>query len=99
MKVDVVRAWKDARYRRSLTPEQRAKLPQNPAGLVELTDDDLRAASGLAGGRTEPPMTTALTCTQYTFGGWKGCGCFPMTTAPTCTQYTFLGWKACGCRK
>jgi mersacidin/lichenicidin family type 2 lantibiotic len=30
--LDVVRAWKDEGYRRSLTPEQLARLPQNPAG-------------------------------------------------------------------
>ena len=31
---DIVRAWKDAEYRRSLSPEARALLPENPAGAI-----------------------------------------------------------------
>ncbi len=44
--LDVVRAWKDEEYRMSLTPAQRAALPENPAGPVELTDADLTASGG-----------------------------------------------------
>jgi mersacidin/lichenicidin family type 2 lantibiotic len=46
MEFDIVRAWKDARYRQSLTSEQQAKLPENPAGLYELTDADLETVQG-----------------------------------------------------
>lgn len=92
---DVVRAWKDARYRRSLSPEQRAMLPENPAGLVELTDDELRIAGGLNGSGGGGLMTTAWNCTLYSFAGWKACGCGHPTTAPTCTAYSYQGWLAC----
>jgi mersacidin/lichenicidin family type 2 lantibiotic len=91
---DVIRAWKDAQYRRSLSPAQLARLPENPAGLVELSDDKLKAASGMAGG---PVMTTAINCTLYSFGNWRACGCGVATTAINCTKYTFQGWVACGC--
>ena len=91
---DVVRAWKDAKYRRSLTDEQRAMLPANPAGPVELSDDELKMAGGLASG-VGPVLTTALTCTMYSFLGWKACGCGIGTTAPTCTNFSFKGWLAC----
>jgi mersacidin/lichenicidin family type 2 lantibiotic len=64
-KVDVVRAWKDAKYRRSLSSEQLADLPLNPAGRVELSDDKMRNASGLQGEATI--MTTAWFCTLYTY--------------------------------
>lgn len=94
-KLDVVRAWRDARYRRSLSAAQLAQLPPHPAGLVELTDDELKTASGLAGGGG--PETTAPNCTLYSFAGWKACGCGVATTAPTCTVFTFQGWVACGC--
>ncbi len=94
--IDVVRAWKDPAYRRSLTPEQLASLPEHPAGMVELSDDQLSNASGAAA-KPGPIQTTALTCTQHTFGGWKACGCGVFTTAINCTNYTFQGWKACGC--
>ena len=92
---DVVRAWKDAKYRRGLSPEQLARLPENPAGLVELSDEKLKSASGLGGG--DPIMTTAINCTLYSFGGWIACGCGIGTTAINCTNYTFQGWQACGC--
>jgi len=45
-KVDVIRAWKDEAYRASLTEEERAQLPANPAGVVEINDDYLRGVSG-----------------------------------------------------
>ena len=43
---DIVRAWKDAEYRRTLSPEQRAQIPAHPAGLIELADADLDQVSG-----------------------------------------------------
>jgi mersacidin/lichenicidin family type 2 lantibiotic len=90
--IDVARAWRDPKYRRSLTEEQRAALPENPAGLVELSDDDLRVAGG-----SFPIVTTALTCTMATFLGLGGCACVPITTAPICTIFTFRKWVGCGC--
>jgi mersacidin/lichenicidin family type 2 lantibiotic len=82
--LDVIRAWKDASYRRSLSSEQLQTLPGNPAGPTELTDDELKAASGLALG-TEAIITTAIDCTICTFHNWKACGCVPETTAINCT--------------
>jgi len=67
--IDVVRAWKDAAYRESLEAEQRSALPVNPAGWVELSDDELKAASGLAG----IIVTTFKTCTEYTFHRFHCC--------------------------
>ncbi len=64
-KVDVVRAWKDAKYRRSLSPDELATLPLNPAGRVELSDEKMRTASGLTGEATI--VTTAWFCTLYTY--------------------------------
>ncbi|MCA9190010.1 MAG: mersacidin/lichenicidin family type 2 lantibiotic [Pirellulaceae bacterium] len=40
-KVDVVRAWKDRSYRNSLSDDERAALPANPAGMMELSDEEL----------------------------------------------------------
>jgi mersacidin/lichenicidin family type 2 lantibiotic len=36
--VDVARAWRDAEYRDSLSAEQRAQLPPNPAGNMDVKD-------------------------------------------------------------
>ena len=57
---DIVRAWKDAEYRQSLSAEEQALLPEHPAGAIELTDEELHQ---VAGGGTTPfncpqPQTT-----------------------------------------
>ena len=44
--VDVVRAWKDAEYRAGLSEAERAALPENPAGLMELSNDELEGIEG-----------------------------------------------------
>ena len=45
--LDVIRGWKDEDYRRSLSHEQRAMLPEHPAGVIELSDEEMDAAGGL----------------------------------------------------
>ena len=44
--IDVIRAWEDPEYRKSLSAEERAKLPANPVGEIELTEDDLTEIRG-----------------------------------------------------
>lgn len=53
---DIIRAWKDADYRNSLSASERAALPAHPAGLVEIRDEDVE---GVAGG------TATTNCTQW----------------------------------
>jgi mersacidin/lichenicidin family type 2 lantibiotic len=60
--LNVIRAWKDAKYRRTLSAAEQARLPDNPAGPVELTDSDLRRAGGYGGG-DGMLQTTIITCT------------------------------------
>ncbi|HET9228978.1 MAG TPA: mersacidin/lichenicidin family type 2 lantibiotic [Thermoanaerobaculia bacterium] len=45
-KLDVVRAWRDEEYRNSLSAEERAALPENPAGIATISDETLRSISG-----------------------------------------------------
>ena len=45
-KLDIVRAWKDEEYFNKLSESERSLLPQNPAGVIELTDQDLLQAEG-----------------------------------------------------
>jgi mersacidin/lichenicidin family type 2 lantibiotic len=40
--VNIIRAWKDPAYRRSLTEEQRAALPAHPAGVIEFRVQELQ---------------------------------------------------------
>ncbi len=62
--IDVVRAWKDEEYRSSLSEAQRDQLPENPAGLINLTDETI---NGVVGGWTFP-WSRVLTATAE-------CGC------------------------
>ncbi|GCE22801.1 mersacidin/lichenicidin family type 2 lantibiotic [Dictyobacter kobayashii] len=47
--IDIVRAWTDEAYRRSLRPSDLAQLPANPAGEIELIDADLATICGGTG--------------------------------------------------
>jgi mersacidin/lichenicidin family type 2 lantibiotic len=44
--VNVIRAWKDESYRLSLSEAERALLPENPAGLVDIKEDELDQVNG-----------------------------------------------------
>lgn len=56
-KVNVVRAWKDATYRNSLSREQFAQLPANPAGkiVVSRLPEDVNTAFTLTVARLLGP--------------------------------------------
>ena len=56
---DIIRAWKDPSYRKGLSSAELAALPENPAGKVELTDDELDGSDTLL-------ATTYATCTCTT---------------------------------
>jgi mersacidin/lichenicidin family type 2 lantibiotic len=46
MEIDIIRVWKDKRYRNSLSTEQKALLPENPIGFAELSDEELDLVTG-----------------------------------------------------
>lgn len=74
--LDIVRSWKDPRYRRGLSAQQLQTLPEHPAGPAMLTDQELKAAGGLMlEDDFSIPVTTAPECTLWTFHSWKNCGC------------------------
>jgi len=77
-KLDIVRAWKDEEYCDSLSDTQRASLPQNPAGVIELTDAQLSAA----GGGNQEILTTIITLPI--------CPTFYMCSLTVCLTYTAL---------
>jgi mersacidin/lichenicidin family type 2 lantibiotic len=62
-KVDIVRAWKDDAYLASLSEAERALVPSNPAGTVELTDEELE---GIAGGLLGDSYGATSCCTYNT---------------------------------
>lgn len=52
MPIDIVRAWTDETYRRSLPLDALAQLPDHPSGQIELLDADLATICGGSGGPT-----------------------------------------------
>jgi mersacidin/lichenicidin family type 2 lantibiotic len=68
----IIRAWKSPGYRNALSPAELAALPPNPAGAVEISDEDLGKVAG--GGR--PP--TAVCSLTETYCCWTlRCGTLP----------------------
>jgi mersacidin/lichenicidin family type 2 lantibiotic len=45
---DIIRAWKDADYRQSLSEDEQALLPEHPAGVIELHAGDLEQVTRAA---------------------------------------------------
>jgi mersacidin/lichenicidin family type 2 lantibiotic len=43
---NVIKAWKNQAYRNSLSAAERAALPVNPAGSIEISDEDLGKVAG-----------------------------------------------------
>ncbi len=43
---EIINAWRDEDYSSSLSEEQRSQLPENPAGMVELSDEDMEIIAG-----------------------------------------------------
>ncbi len=62
MSVDIIRAWKDEEYRQSLSTEQLQQLPANPAGLIELSDEDMSSVSGGCTTCGNPLHTPIIQC-------------------------------------
>ncbi|HEV2853041.1 MAG TPA: mersacidin/lichenicidin family type 2 lantibiotic [Thermoanaerobaculia bacterium] len=62
-----VRAWKDPLYRERLMADGEAVF--HPAGLVELSDEELKRAYGTAGS----VETTAPECTFPSWRNWRAC--------------------------
>ncbi len=74
--LDIVRSWKDPRYRRNLSAQQFQTLPEHPAGAAMLTGRELKAASGLIDSEDEfGVLTTSFDCTSPTFLNSRMCGC------------------------
>jgi len=59
---EIIRSWKDEAYLLSLSSEERNYLPDNPGGLMELTDEELL---GVDGGTTAPCLISAAKVTFY----------------------------------
>ena len=62
--IDIIRAWKDEEYRNSLSEEQRSQLPENPAGMIELSDEDMGYVVGGVVAAGSKKCCNCNTCTK-----------------------------------
>jgi len=74
-KVDIAKAWKDEEYRESLSDEEKALVPANPVGLVEVTDEDLAFVTGGLVAVDCGTQTGTGTGTTSGNPGCLGCSC------------------------
>jgi mersacidin/lichenicidin family type 2 lantibiotic len=54
----IIKAWKDAEHRESLSDGERAQLPASPVGPVELADGELDQVAGAMRPIKSMSMTT-----------------------------------------
>ncbi|ARV60157.1 hypothetical protein BZZ01_17340 [Nostocales cyanobacterium HT-58-2] len=62
---DIIRAWKDEDFRNSLTEEQLSHLPENPAGILELEDEEMKNISG--GYYADSKITCDVYCWYWSY--------------------------------
>lgn len=67
---EVLRAWRDHEFWLGLSEEERSRVPENPAGLVELMDVELEQVSGLTHQFTH--CSDSCTCFASCFGTCEG---------------------------
>ena len=91
MKIDTVRAWKDETYHESLSDEQRAALPANPAGELDLTEVQLKSiyGSGGAGPANSPAAAAAPVPVPVPVGGGGFASSHLVTFAVECENTAF----------
>lgn len=58
---EIIRSWKDEEFRMSLSAGQQTLLPENPAGNLKLSDEDV-----LGGSLPEPTTPSPLCVTVPT---------------------------------
>jgi mersacidin/lichenicidin family type 2 lantibiotic len=79
--LNIIRAWKDAGYRLGLSDAERVLLPENPAGVLELTDRELSTAVG-----GMPPTCDECSnmCSMMMYCGSDSCTYGPMVCFMSC---------------
>ena len=70
----IIMAWKDEEYRASLTAEEQAALPVNPAGVLALNEEDLDLVGGAF-----PSLVCLITTGEF---------CFSVAIGGTCRNWS-----------
>lgn len=96
---EIIRGWKDPRYRARLSEAERTALPEHPAGLIELSDPELNEVVGGA----SIACTATLRCQTINCptgircdtGGNTICSCSSLNGCNTESSQCGNTWGAC----
>jgi len=72
---NIIRAWEDPEYRKSLRAEELAMLPENPVGQIELTEDELSEVLGARSGNSQTCNTYSGCCRSSRGNSNQPCPC------------------------
>ena len=104
-KEEIIRAWKDEAYRSALSGAELAQLPENPAGIIDLSDAQLGGVGGrdstiysliiegsvaLSTGITLIALTNYISCYQCSDTVLSGGSC-RVSTAGCCGEQSTGG--------
>jgi mersacidin/lichenicidin family type 2 lantibiotic len=73
----IIRAWKDTEYRAGLNESERKRLPEHPAGIIEIPET---AMDGVAGGTITNTCTIGKICTEFIVSLAAGGTCRNLST-------------------
>jgi mersacidin/lichenicidin family type 2 lantibiotic len=71
----IIQAWKDERFRDSLSAEESALVPAHPAGFVDLTDAELELVVGGDATTNTGSQKQQCSCVVTVTGTGDGCFC------------------------
>jgi len=74
---EIVQAWRDPMARSFLSNAERHRLPDHPAGMIELTGTALESVAG-GWGSTGGSAKSKATGSAKTAEGTAACGCPPI---------------------
>lgn len=74
-KEKIIQAWKDEKFREGLSAEEQALVPDNPAGFIDLTDDELEVVGGGQTGSGISHCICQVGSTGTGSGQGGGCSC------------------------
>jgi mersacidin/lichenicidin family type 2 lantibiotic len=99
MNSNIVRAWKDEFYRQSLSDEERAQLPENPVGELELTDTELGSVFA-AGGHNQPDeqnLSKPFNSVHHPYSYYDWDACWKTRRYDLCHHFNSYGkyWDDC----
>jgi mersacidin/lichenicidin family type 2 lantibiotic len=87
MNSNIVRAWKDEFYRQSLSDEERAQLPENPVGELELTEAELEGVFGGFEPDEHMPIENSYYVNCFTHN--RAFACMHQLTMHNCYTYPY----------